>query len=329
MASKNSPGSMLSVTSAQQMFHAVPYHAYSIWLFTFSDLKTIVFPETLFGLLTALSQTAAGPTATGSAAGITKLDIIQRSPLVLLWVWINLLPFAINNQRRPEAIAEDAINKPWRTMPTGRWSQTQAKNIMAFLYVVAVVFSWRMGGLRSSLALIGLGFWYNDGGGADVHALVRNLINALGFTSFGTGALEMALNRRMRFEPAALMDMGTPSLEKWLIVVAAIVFTTVHTQDMYDQEGDAQRGRLTVPLQMGETTARWAIGVFMPCWGLFCPYFWQCGWLGYALTTPLAAAVAYRSLAFRTVEEDKTTFRIWNAWMVGLYVLPLIQALSR
>lgn len=32
---------------------------------------------------------------------------------------------------------------------------------------------------------------------------------------------------------------------------AGVILTTVHTQDMYDKEGDAARGRQTLPLVMG------------------------------------------------------------------------------
>ncbi|KAI1370976.1 UbiA prenyltransferase family [Hypoxylon crocopeplum] len=305
------------------LFHRVVYHVISIWLFTLSDLKTIVFPETAFGILTALSQTKSGQGSPGIAE-ITSLDVIRRLPLVMLWVWINLLPFAINNQRRPEAIAEDSLNKPWRTMPAGRWSMTQAQYAMYFFYVVAVAVSWKIGGLRPSIALVALGYWYNDSGGADVDALLRNLINAAGFTAFGTGALELALDRCISFDLATLIRTTAPSLAKWLFIIAGVVFTTVHTQDMYDQDGDNQRGRMTVPIQMGETTARWTIAFFTTFWGLFCPYFWNSTWVGYAITTSIACTISYRSLAFRTVRDDKITFRIWNAWMVSLYVLPLI-----
>ncbi|KAI1505650.1 UbiA prenyltransferase family [Biscogniauxia marginata] len=305
------------------LFHQVAYHIYSIWLFTFSDLKTIVFPETAFGVLTALSQTKARDNISG-IADITNLDVIYRLPLVLLWVWINLLPFAINNQWRPEAVAEDSLNKPWRTMPTGRWSIKQAQYAMYFFYIVAVAISWNIGGLGPSIILVVLGHWYNDGGGADVDALIRNLINAAGFTAFGTGALELALNRRMNFNIATLTNIDSPCIEKWLFIVAAVIFTTVHTQDMGDIDGDTQRGRLTVPTQMGETTARYTIAVFMTFWGLFCPCFWNCGWLGYVLNTPLACTIAFRSVILRTVADDQKTFRIWNAWMVTLYVLPLL-----
>lgn len=126
-----------------------------------------------------------------------------------------------------------------------------------------------------------------------------------------------------------MLGHQTPQgLQKWLLTVAIIVFTTVHTQDMPDQAGDLQRGRMSLPLQIGDMPARWTILVMMIIWGIFCPFFWECGWLGYLISTPLSFTVAYRTVAFRMVIDDKFTFKIWNAWMVSLYFLPLIQRIE-
>lgn len=94
-------------------------HLYSLWLFTCSDLKTIVGPKTAFGILNSLCASAYGLPSKPAAV------ILSRLPLVFLWTWINLLPFSIDNQRRPKAIEEDRINKPWRPMPSGRVSMAK------------------------------------------------------------------------------------------------------------------------------------------------------------------------------------------------------------
>ncbi|KAI0482605.1 UbiA prenyltransferase family [Xylariaceae sp. FL0804] len=309
----------------RSVYRPVAHHIYSIWLFTFSDLKTIVLPETAFGILTALSQAGIEGNDRHAAEGIA---ILRRAPLVVFWVWINLLPFAINNQRKPAAVAEDALNKPWRPMPSRRWNSSQAWYSMLFFYHIAVLVSWGLGGLRSSLFLVFLGYVYNECGGSDVNAWIRNLINASGYTCFGTGALELALDRQLSFNLKNLGHINTGGLETWLLVVAAVVFSTVQTQDMADQQGDQLRGRRSLPLQIGDIPARWTITTAMAFWGFFCPYFWNMGWLGYAISTPLSYAVAYRSIRFRAVESDKTTFKLWNLWMASLYCLPLIKRLA-
>ncbi|RYC65864.1 hypothetical protein CHU98_g276 [Xylaria longipes] len=255
----------------------------------------MLLPKAVFGLLTALSCT--GIRGDHQRTGeLTGGQILSRAPLVLLWVWAHLLAFNIGNQRRPESIAEDTINKPWRTMPSG---------------------------LVPSLALLVLGHWYNDRGGGDVDAFVRNLINALGYVSFATGALEVALNRPLAFQLGALKETQYNKLNSWMLLLFCLVFTTVHTQDMHDQEGDAARGRSSVPLQIGDALARWLVMVFVLFWGVICPYFWKLGWIGYVTTTPLAFTVAYRTMVLRTTEHDSWTFTLWNIWIMSLYTLPL------
>ncbi|KAI0532166.1 UbiA prenyltransferase family [Xylaria digitata] len=303
------------------MFATTWHHAYSIWLFTFSDLKTIVFPQSFFGILTALSQNmAASKTHPTQDVGVNTLEIAPRVPLVFLWVYINLLPFEINNQRQAESVREDRLNKPWRTMPSGKWTPTQALYAMWFFYLAAGLVSWQMGGLRWSLSLMVLGCWYNNLGGSDINALVRNLINGLGYTCFGIGSVEIALNVPVN------MTLSTENtmLCSWIIIVALVVMTTVQTQDMGDQKGDAQRGCCSLPLQVGDGPARWITATFMLIWAPLCPCFWNSSWLGYFLTVPWALTVAFRCLVFRGVEEDQTTFRLWNIWIVSIYLLPVL-----
>lgn len=293
------------------------YHAKSIWFFTYTDLKTIVGPETAFGILSALS----GPILTTNPSPDFSV-ILGRIPRVAFWCWINLLPFAIDNQRQPEAIKEDGENKPWRTMPSGRMSQTHAKWLMWCLYPVAIVASLKLGGLKQCLALILLGWWYNDLGGADHDCLTRNFINACGFLSYASGATEVASRSALLGSPFK------PIAWSWFLVIGAVVFTSVHTQDMSDQAGDGLRGRKSVPLTIGDHYARWSIAVAMAVWSVACPTFWQLGPGTYAMSTVTAAIVTFRTLTKRSVAADKLTFRIWNLWMVMLYLMPLFKSIK-
>jgi 4-hydroxybenzoate polyprenyltransferase len=150
----------------------------------------------------------------------------------------------------------------------------------------------------------------------------------MGFTSFGLGALEVALGQSLNFTPATLLDLSAPNLEQWILLLVVAVLTTVHMQDMHDQEGDEARGRSTMPLQIGDAPARWIIVGFMLLWGVVCPFFWRCGLLGYVVSTSIAYTVVFRSFFLRTVKEDRMTFAIWNLWMVSLYALPLERLLN-
>ena len=132
----------------------ITYHLYTIWLFTYSDIKTIVIPKTVFGSLSAMAATSFGISASTAP---TTSEVIQRIPTTLFWVWITLLPFAIDNQRDANSVAEDTINKPWRVMPSRRLSPKEAKRLMICLYAVSITSSWWIGGFLPGVALLILG----------------------------------------------------------------------------------------------------------------------------------------------------------------------------
>ena len=248
--------------------------------------------------------------------------ILGRLPRIAFWCWINLLPFAIDNQRQSAAIKEDGENKPWRPIPSGRMSKTQAKWLMWSLYPAAIVASMMLGGLKQCLALICLGWWYNDLGGADHSCITRNFINACGFLCYASGATEVASRTGLLgspFKPIAWL---------WFAIIGAVVFTSVQSQDMYDQAGDGLRGRKTVPLVMGDNHARWSIGIAVSIWSIVCPTLWQLGPGTYAVSMTTAAIITFRTLTKRSVSDDKSTFRIWNLWMVILYVMPLLKRIK-
>ncbi|KAI0907033.1 UbiA prenyltransferase family [Ustulina deusta] len=307
----------------EQIFKTSLYHLYSIWLFTFSDLKTIFFPQTLFGILTALSQVQSNRLIfyNGDAQ-----EVLYRIPTVMFWVYIHLLPLDIHNQQQPNAITEDKVNKPWRPLPSNRCTLTQAQYTMLLFYGVAALISYEIGPLRWSVSIIILGTWHNSFGGSDVNPFVRNFIVALGYVSFGLGALELAQDESLSFgSRGSTKNSNLPSLESWVILLAIVIMTTGQIQDMEDQEGDVLRGRRSLPLQIGDGLTRWVTAVFMAIWGFLCPYFWDCGWLGYVIITSLAYLVALRSVVCRTIRDDKTTYRIWNMWVVSLYLIPILR----
>ena len=290
---------------------------YSIWLFTLTDIKTIIALSVCFGLLNMYAGNSFG-----LKAEPTFLECLQQVPLMLFWVWVNLLPMCIDNQRQPPAIEEDILNKPWRTLPSKRMTPKWAEIIMHIFHGVAIFTSTRIGGLRQCLGLVCLGFWYNRGNGAGSGFIIRNLINGGGYISFLSGAIEVG------YGPS----MINTRMVKWLVLIGTVIVTTVQTQDMPDQVGDAARSRKTMPLMIGDGPARWATAIMMVVWGLFCPYFWRGGVLSAdpshsdMVVTVLAFVISVQSLVFRSVAADKKTWVLWNFWMVMLYTLPLSSA---
>lgn len=138
---------------------------------------------------------------------------------------MNLLPFTINSQKGPEAIEEDRANEPWRTLPSGKMASQQAEKLVLAQYPVAVALSTLTGGIRQSLSLVILGVWYINSADGDKSYVVRNTINAYGYVCFTSGATEVALGVPLPLDT---------KLVRWFTALAAIIFTTVHSQIMYD-----------------------------------------------------------------------------------------------
>ncbi|PQE28240.1 digeranylgeranylglyceryl phosphate synthase protein [Rutstroemia sp. NJR-2017a WRK4] len=266
------------------------YHLYTIWLFTFSDMKTILFPTSIWGLFNALS----GPCMTTNNHPVTT-EILCRIPLVILWVWLQLLPFNINNQRRPEAIAEDSVNKPWRPLVAGRLSPSQATYLMCAILVLDFLVSFLLQGFLPCLAMFFLGHVYNYLGGAD-NIMTRNLINGLGFQAFGWGATLVASN-----SPKYSLNQTSALLFSLLGVV---VLTTVQSQDMHDQEGDQNRGRRTLPLVIGDGPARWTLAIGVIIWSFYCPF------MSREVYWTDATANCYRIVTYQL----RYCLRAWRKW---------------
>jgi 4-hydroxybenzoate polyprenyltransferase len=320
IASTHPWGSPATIAAMLGYVSAARQYAYTLWLFTYSDVKTIICPSTIFALTNAAAAHQFRLPMLGSA---TWAEVSTKLPCILLWVWLHLLPLDINNQRGAASVEEDRRNKPWRPLPKGRISSRAARFSMLLSYAAAQGFSlWAGAGVPQGLALLFLGIVYNNLGGANASCLLRNALNALGYLCFLSGALEVALGHPvlLGLDSTAL---SSPRLLVWLAIIGGIILTTIHAQDMYDQIGDAARHRRTVPLVIGDTAARWMIACCTIIWGALCPVFWDTKAAATSLSVSLAAIVAARSLVFRTVQSDRTTFVVWNIWVGFVFSLPL------
>lgn len=241
----------------------------------------------------------------------------MRIPLVVVWVWINVLIFDLANQRLTSSVIEDSINKPWRPLPSGRMTVFQARRLLLAVLPVIFILTVYLGGMEETIAMMVLTWMYNDLGGADESYVVRNLINAFGFMCYSSGATQVACG----FGEHSL----NPVAYQWLAMVGGIVFTTLQMQDMADQEGDQARGRGTVPLVLGDWAARWTIAVPIMIWSLACPWFWHLHPYAFIPPVTLGMVVSLRLFIFRSVESDKVTWKLWNVWISALYLLPLLK----
>lgn len=278
-------------------------------------MKTILFPQSIFGAATAYSAYLFEQPTANTYGALNFL--LFRYPIALFWTWSNLLPFNIFNQLNEDALKEDRINKPWRPLPSGRLDQKQATLLMGTHYIIAVIVSSILGGLRQALLLILLGAWYNAWGGADKSFIIRNAINSVGILTFAFGAMEVSLGTPL---------VMTRPLLQWMGILASVILSTVQTQDLYDMEGDSSRNRKTMPLVVGDSSTRWWTAAIVLIFSVLCPAYWSLDWPS-LVPLFLGVVIATRTLLYRTPEADKKTFWVWNAWLVSNYCLPLARFL--
>lgn len=296
------------------LWHNLSRFLYVLYLFTANDFVSVLYPATLFAIFSCLSGTLLT-----TNPHPTLFSTVCRLPQILLWIWLNLLVLCLANQRLPDSIAEDAANKPWRPLPSRQMTATQARRVLIGAIAVTYSASWCLGGIRETLALFVFNWIYNDLEAANEHYAVRNLMNALGITCIGAGAARVGC--------APGHDVSSNSWQWWLII-SMVLLTTIQAQDLYDQEGDAKRGRSTVPLVLGDTVARWTVAVPVMCWSVAVTAFWGGGGATAYFVVPMALGylVAGRILVFRNVCADRLTFKAWAVWIISLYALPLVKA---
>ena len=288
------------------------YHMYSLWLFTFSDLKTIVIPKSFFAIITLLS----GQSLTTSDKPHFK-TILLSAPFIVAWIWLNLLPLDMSNQCDRDSSIEDKENKPWRPIPAGRLTIDETRWLTYLTYTAAILASIYMGGLAECLALIVEGWIYNQLGGANNSFLARNILNATGYLTFACGAARVAC-------ASSSTQLRGASLP-WFVLLSAVISTTIQFQDLYDQKGDAVRGRRTIPLIAGDGVARLTVAIPVALWSWICPAFWGLDTQGFILPIALGATIISRLYWYRCEEEDKRSFLVWNLWVMSLYLLPLVK----
>ena len=102
------------------------------------------------------------------------------------WVFLHLLQFCVSNQIVDPA--EDAKNKPWRPIPSGRITLASARRVRWVLFAACLAFSARSATLLcAGTALSAATIAHNElklGG----HWMSRNVLNAVGYATFCIGA---------------------------------------------------------------------------------------------------------------------------------------------
>lgn len=250
------------------------------------------------------------------------------------WLWLHLLILDVANQRLADSIAEDAINKPWRPLPANRLSPTEATSVLFCAIPLAMGLSLTTGqtAYLPSTTLICLAWLYNDLEGSSLSIFTRNLLNALGLTCFGWGALAVLAG------PGT--QLGFSNAAVWMAITASIIFTTIHVQDFRDEIGDRERDRRTMALVFSPVVARGSCAFFILMWSVVAPAFWNgkdkflapmkadphplFTWWVFAVSIGLGSGVSGLLMARRGQRADEHALAVWCAWVAWIYLLPLL-----
>ncbi|TID05078.1 Fumagillin beta-trans-bergamotene synthase [Colletotrichum higginsianum] len=307
----SSSGLVKLAPEGMKPFQQAVFHLKTLYLFTKSDIKTVLAPQIIFILSAVLCRE---PLTAGH--GQTALEIARRLPLAVFWIWLHLVVCGISNQRLESSIIEDELNKPWRPLAAKRLTAGQAQRLLLAAVPLAVGVSAALGcGLLPTLSMTTLLWMYNDLDGSSIDIWARNAINTGGIMCFSAGSLAV-------LSGAALL----PRSWAWIAVTGAAIATTVQALDFPDMEGDRARGRKTIPLLYGEKVARGGLAVAVLVWSAACPMFWGLRPVFWVAPVGVGGLMAALTVLRRNEKSDDVVAKLWCLWMSVLYVLPLLTA---
>ena len=251
----------------------------TLWLFIVSDVKSIVVLSTVFAVSMIVEM----------AGEETEIfHSLQILTAAVFWIMINLLDFSISNQKQPDSIREDSLNKPWRPLPSKWVTQAEARLLGRFAVVAALIVPNLLGGGQTERVVLALlTHMYNNWQHGSRHWALRNLINALDFSAFASGALSVALQSPL------------PSRAVLWLAETTVIIATTQVQDLYDQDGDREIGPSTLPLVFGDRPTRLTIAAAVVLWSVVAPRAQSIPWTGAGVIRGLGLYIAVRVRAKR------------------------------
>ncbi|KAF8468675.1 UbiA prenyltransferase family-domain-containing protein [Russula ochroleuca] len=273
-----------------RLISAVKCHLYTALLFTWTDYKTVFFPITVFACATAPAR---------SCSSLLWCCV---------WVWFHQLMCNVSNQVCGRK--EDKINHPWRPLPSGRVSESQAPVIRWATVACCVSMSsmYEPELVHTTLSLVAITFAHDELGGGN-NVVGKALCTAAAYVCFEFGATTII----------GVMDFVSVTA---VIISGILTFTASHAQDFPDVEGDKITGRMTFPIYAPELSRFFTLFISI-AWSIFLSWFWKVGPISTALLTGFGTYVGLRYYFWRTLEADKRSYLTFNIWLMAAHVLPL------
>ncbi|KIY68827.1 hypothetical protein CYLTODRAFT_421278 [Cylindrobasidium torrendii FP15055 ss-10] len=263
---------------------------YTLYLFTKSDFKTIMFPVTTF------------------AMSLAEKTTWSRVPLVAMWVWFELLGFNTANQTAGASPDEDAINKPWRPVPAKRITLENAKTLRHVLSCFNMCMAIVLHTVNATVGFEILTTLHNDLHTSE-HWFTKNAGTALLYCFMEFGATLVA------------DGSSTLTLNQTCGIIGSVIIicTTIHAQDFCDVDGDRASGRSTFPIAYPETS-RITMLTLPFLWSLVICLFSTAHVGVLAALVASSVWISYRFYLIRNLEADKASYLYYNIWLCLVHV---------
>ncbi|KAF6744380.1 UbiA prenyltransferase family-domain-containing protein [Ephemerocybe angulata] len=271
---------------------SLAYHLETCFLFTKSDIKTIIVPVSILGIGTA---------------PLCRSQPVEHSLQAIFWLWIVLLQANLSNQTSsPE---EDAGNKPWRPIPAGRISLRNAviahRISIPACALLSLYFSPAV--LVSCLLFTFFLSLHNDFDGAK-NGFAKSLLNGFGYIMLALGTTLIAGCDR---ESDSLMETLHWKNFPELTIFFFVIITTIHAQDFQDVEGDREVGRNTIPMILPEIS-RISMPILLPFWSVIIVFLCNPPALLGSIFVAFSMIIGFRFLLMRKVKEDEISYFLYN-----------------
>ncbi|MGB0352373.1 MAG: chlorophyll synthase ChlG [Paracoccaceae bacterium] len=213
----------------------------------------------------------------------------------------------------------DAINEPYRPIPSGRIPGKWGLWIAIFMSGAAAIIGLALGpwGFGATLVAIAAAWAYS----AEPVRLKRSGI-------LGPGLVGLSYESLPWFTGAAVLSAGAPS---WPIVITALLYGIgahgiMTLNDFKALEGDRQLGVNSLPVTLGPRRA-----ALVAAWVMAIPQFivillmfhWDRPWFGFFITASLLAQIATMQVLMQNPKERAPWY---NATGVSLYVSGMMIA---
>lgn len=274
-----------------RLVRAPMHEARVCWSFTWGDLSATVLPATTFAV------------AAWNSTGLPAQSLPTIIAKCLVYFWLYIYTFNLSNQLI--GIDEDRINKPHRPLVTGLITPTGARRRLVFVTAAFVLVG----------ALFGVLLW------TCLWVAAWTLHNHLGWarTAWGKNAAMVAGTIAQLAAAWQIVTPLTGTAWTWILTIAVPLGVLVSLQDLRDLAGDAEIGRRTAVMVMGERNSRLFFCVAFALYPLAtylalyrsAPTTAQC--IGGAAAV-LSLAIAYRVVRLRDRRSDNTTYMMYTYW---------------